>query len=332
MYKYIQATAGEEHTMTRSNQAFRSLVGFLSTFFLLSSSFIWAQAWVPPKGDVSYSVIYQNVFSSDHFFSSGKKFDVGHIRSHGVIQYFEYGLTDKTALSLSLPFIASKYKGERPHRNPGNTDDGSYHGAFQDFRFGLRHNVRTRPLIVTPFVEVILPSHDYEILGHAVIGRNLRELLVGLNVARRLDPLLSRGYFQTQYSYGITQRIQGIRPNRSRLDAEVGYFVNRRLAVRALQMLQITHEGLNFPEDHRGISAERYHYHDVISRNNFYNVGGGASFTINESWQVFGSLISTVWGQNGGAIRSVMVGMNWYLPTRRSETAASSLPKASSAN
>ena len=63
----------------------------------------------------------------------------------------EFGLTDRLAVSVSLPYIRSKYGGSTPHLVGGSGrrqewDDGEYHGTFQDFRFGVRFNVITPPV------------------------------------------------------------------------------------------------------------------------------------------------------------------------------------------
>lgn len=198
-----------------------------------------------------------------------------------------------------------------------NTDDGSYHGGFQDFHVGLRYNLSMRPLVITPFVEGILPSHDYEVFAHAAIGQGLRALVVGVNLGRQLDPLLRRAYFDARISYAVLEKLQGFRPNRSRVDGEFGYFVTRRLVFRALESFQITHEGLDYPEDYESISDELFLDHDPLQKINFLNLGGGVAFVLTDSWDVYASVLTLVWGKNGHAPRAFVVGTNWRFCTGR---------------
>jgi len=277
-----------------------------------------AQAWVPSKGEGNFSITYENLFLRDHWYADGSRHDIGHIRLNGMVQNVEYGLTDRIAVNLSLPYIIGKYKGPFPHVNAGHTDDGHYHGTFQDFRLGLRYNLRTHPAVITPMVELIVPSHPYEQFAHSLAGYDLREYRVGVNVGRRLNPILPRAFVQTRYTYAVVEKKLGIRPNRSRLDSQFSYFVTRRLSLSAIELLQITHSGLDFPKDFPSRKDERWRRHAQISRLNFLNLGFGAGFAVSERVELFGSYGTDVWGQNGHALNRIMTfGVNWNFRTRR---------------
>ncbi len=124
-------------------------------------------------------------------------------------------------------------------------DDGAYHGTFQDFRIGVRYNVVRRPVAVTPFFEVILPSHHYPSNAHAAVGKDLRAYIVGGAVGGFLDAWLPRMYFHTVVSHAWVQEAVGIRPNRSRVEGELGYFITPRLSVKFLESYQFTHDGID---------------------------------------------------------------------------------------
>jgi len=276
----------------------------------------FGQAWVPPKGDGEMAISYQNLFTKDHFNGDGSRHDYGHIRLFGVIQDFDYGVTDKLAVSLSIPYGFGKYNGPFPHLLP--IDNGDYHGALQDLHVGFRYNVRAHPVVLTPFLAVAFPSHHYEHFAHSAVGTDLWEVQMGVNVGRRLTPVLPNAYFQMRYSYAIVQRVIGIRPNRSRIETQFGYFLTRRLSLQAIAASQITHGGLDFPDDFpsRSPTDARWPHHDQISTINFLNVGGGPSFTLTKSLQVYSSLLTTVWGQNGHALRTgVSIGVSWGFRT-----------------
>ena len=128
-------------------------------------------------------------------------------------------------------------------------------------------------------------------------------------------------YFHTQLSYAFVQKVAGIRPNRSRIEAEVGYFVTPRLALRFLEALQITHDGLDF--SYTGYtSIDLSLNHDRIFRVNLLQLGGGFTFAINESVSVFGAASKLVWGQNGHPHRGFAIGINKRFVTPRAEAAS----------
>ena len=206
-------------------------------------------------------------------------------------------------------------------------DDGTYHGTWQDFYFGLRFNITARPLAVTAFAEGIIPSHDYPSLAHAAVGKDLHALVVGAAAGRFLDRLAPGLFFTTQYSYTRTEAIVGIRPNRSRVDAEVGYFVTPRLAVRFLESYQVTHDGFDlisfnpmtnalFHSDGTEIPAAYRRYHDQLQRANFLNLGGGVGFALNDSVEIFAAAAKTIWGESIHPLRGLSIGANFHFRTR----------------
>src|SRR2546425_1203434 len=121
----------------------------------------------------------------------------------------------------------------------------------------------------------LFPSHHYEHFAHSAVGTDLWEVQIGMNVGKRLAPLLPNAFLQMRYSYAMVQRVDGIRPNRSRIETQFGYFLTRRLSVQAIAASQITHSGLDFPEDFPSNSPtdERWRHHDQISTINFLNLG-----------------------------------------------------------
>ena len=200
----------------------------------------FAQAWVPRRGEGNVFISYQQTVARGHLLNNGERasganaYDL--VRNRSTTLDIEYGVTNRIAARLSVPTVSAKYEGRAPHRIgvsglPTTVDDGNYHGGLQDYRFGVRMNVATRPLVLTPFAEGIFPSRHYESRGHSVIGLDLRALVLGTNVGGLLDGVLFGLYYQAQLSHAIVQEVAGYRPNRSRVDSEVGYYVTPRLAL-----------------------------------------------------------------------------------------------------
>ena len=300
---------------------------FLCVPLLAYASDASAQAWLPGAGEGAVSVLYQNSLVDRHLGSDGSRIDSGKIRVDGLLLDVTYGVTDKIAITLNVPFIAAKYEGIKPHPNSA-LDDGRLHGAFQDLRFDVRYNISTGPVAITPFVGTVLPSHDYPYYGHAAVGRNLNEVQVGAYVARVLDPLIPGAFVQGRYAYAFTQQLFDISHNRSILDLELGYFVSPKLRTFGLATGQITHGGVEligaFPFN---LPSEQIVHHDQISRVNMFDLGAGAQVSVSPSMDLFGSVVHTMSGTNGHALSYlVTVGASWTFHAKvRRATAEHSL-------
>ena len=237
------------HSLRTSGRV--ALVALTFSFLqLVAPSSASAQAWVPGKGWGNVSIGYKNLYVKDHLDMNGNRQDKGRIRSNVLAMDLDYGVTRRLAVNIGLPLTMVKYTGINPHQADGIKflDDGTYHGGFQDFRFGLRYNlVRSGPLIITPFTEGIVPSHDYVTYAHAAEGRGLRELLVGTNVGGQGgESFLPNAFFQARVNYSFVEHTLGRSHNRTNIDAEVGYFVTSRIAVTGIASYARHHGGLDY--------------------------------------------------------------------------------------
>lgn len=289
-----------------------------------------AQAYLPPKGEGSVSVTFQDMGVTRHFLPT-TPVDRGHIRGESLFVDVTYGLTDKVAVSIGIPWTASKYTGPNAHplvdssgpipvlygANP--IDDGTYHGTFSDFRFDVRYNVTKKGMVLTPFVGSVVPSHHYTYFAHAAPGRNLHELQAGVLGAKLLDSLVPGLFAQGRYAYGFTEKVLDISHNRSSLDLEVGYFLTPKLRLLGLSTAQLTHGGVDATLASRvDLGPLLFSRHDQIERVNYLNLGGGVAYTLTERIDVFGSLMHTVAQRNGHAIDHVLsLGLSWSFSTVR---------------
>jgi hypothetical protein len=296
-----------------------------------------AQAFVPSAGDVSLTFSYQNLLAVGHLDLNGERMegDSGYdpTQGHGFVTDVEFGLTDRLAVSGSIPFIASRYEGAHPHIVGGvgpvqDWDNGEYHSTFQDFRIGVRYNLVRRPIAATPFFEFVLPSHHYPSNAHAAVGKDLRAYIVGGAAGGFLDAWLPRMYFHTVVSHAWVQEAVGIRPNRSRVEGELGYFITPRISVRFLESYQFTHDGidlLSFTPMTQGIvhstgepiAGEYRRHHDRLQRSNYLTFGGGVAYALNDSVGVVVEAAKIAWGENVHPLRAITVGVNLRLPTLR---------------
>ena len=266
----------------------------VAVLLLLSPWFAGAQAWLPEQGTFSWSVVYNSVLNKKHYLPDGDEVDVGHTQTHSIGLIASYALTDRWTVAGGIPYVRSKYDGARPH--PTHVDDGDYHTSFTDFRLELHFQALEEPVALAPYVAVILPSHDYETLGHAAPGRGLNEQWLGFFVGKSLDPWLARTYVQARYNYAFVEKVAGISHDRSNADLELGYFPTERWSLRAVVLWQDTHGGIDVPVPP---SHPLFDHHDQIAEESFLNVGAGLACSLTDRIDIHALYLTSVSGKNG---------------------------------
>ena len=293
-----------------------------------------AQALLPAKGEGYASVLFTNASMTKHLLPV-REVDQGRIDSNTLLVDATYGLSDRVAVSIGLPLVVSRYQGVLPHQpdNPDRIDDGDWHATFQDVRFAFRYNAIRGPVAVTPFVGTAVPSHAYQYWAHAAPGRRLRELQAGVAAAKLLDALVPGLFVQGRYSFAVAQRVGDVHPQRSNLDVELGYFLSPSVRVFAMGAAQKAHSGVDLSVGGVGLTLFQRQHHDQLGRDEYVNVGGGASFSITERLDVFAAVMTQIAGRNGHKIdRAISTGLTWSFRRRGSEpivavTAPSQAPR-----
>jgi hypothetical protein len=303
---------------TRSDNR-RLLLSGAVVFFCAHSAL--AQAWLAPKGEASFAVVYGNVYTHDHLFSEGERFDRGSIRMNVAAFGLTYSFTDRLAASASIPYVVARYEGATPHA--ARVDDGDYHGTFTDLRLDLRYNLLRGPLMVTPFLATVIPTRDYPTFAHAAPSSGLEQYVVGVAMGRRLDPILESGFAQLRYSYAFAEEVLGVSHDRSNVDLELGYFFTQSLGVSATGSYQDTHGGVDLPppgtpESAAFMRGPYFVYHDQLGESDFVNLGGVVSYALTGTVDLFASYQTMVWGRNVHAIQpGLAFGLTWGFSPKR---------------
>jgi hypothetical protein len=244
-------------------------------------------------------VTYQNYDVAGHYDAHGNKNNNGGTRSQIILPEVDYGVSDTFALTISLPFVASKYTGPPVYfvggieTHPGPLDDRTYHAAFQDIRLEVRRLCWAGPIPIAPFIGVSIPTHDYETVGEAVPGRHRRDLQIGANAGINLDRVLAGAYAHGRYAYAVAEEIEGFAFRRSNIDLEFGYPVAPHLVLRGLFAKQIRHQGPSVQE----LTVD-WEHHDRFIAPNYTNLGAGVSMPVG-GMDIYAVGLGTVSGNNG---------------------------------
>lgn len=279
-----------------------------------------AQAWLPPQGEASFSIGYGNIFSARHYTGvvnySGTE-DVGHIRSNTIGMALGYGVTDHLTLDLGIPYVVSKYYGPTAHPF-SDADDGHYHGTFQDFRISAAYQLLNGVVALSPFFTAVIPSHDYTYFAHAAAGKDLHQYLLGFSLGGRLDRVLPGSYAEVSYDYAFVEHVLGINVNRSDFAFEAGYYLTPSLSARFLGVGYYTHGGLEFHTPLDLLSPNPpyitplFIHHDQIGKSSQVSLGGGLTYVLSGSTELFASYIRSVYGRDGHKIdNGISFGVSW---------------------
>jgi hypothetical protein len=297
-------------------------------------------AWVSPKGTGYVGISYQDSYDKAHFFGNGETTNkagvslLGQIRFQSIFFDGSYSITDKLAISGSIPYVSGKFiddSGITPGTGFGNAhvitvpgpdgklvllpngkpdpayqhvtvDDGHYHSGFQDVTLRLRYSVAANPLQITPFMQYNAPSHAYPFFSHSVYGNRVAEFQIGTYMARTLDPFLPNMYIQGGYSFGWLQRILGISKTRQHGELEVGYFITPSYRVFGVLVGYVTNGGLNLFADFKGppytTVDPMFYHHTQITRDNNLDFGMGFDYAMSARWDLYFSGLRTLDGRN----------------------------------
>lgn len=275
-----------------------------------------AQAWLPPQGDVFFAMSYQNAYYRNHADDAGNPDQLGRVRGQSVLFDAGYGVLEKFALSANVAYLKSKWDVE-PNPTPkqalphGPNDDGHYHGEWQDLRIQLRYALLSEPVVVTPTVGLLVPTHDYEVRGHTAVGHGFVEAPVGFFVGKLLDPLLPGTYVQGRYAYSFVEGFQGLNLDHSDFAFELGYAVSSRINTRTFADFHRGHGGLQINDTLPPQSNPLFFYHDRSIRSAYDRVGASVAFAYSDAVEVFVAGFYTTGAKDSSLTNAFSVGFSY---------------------
>ena len=265
--------------------------------------------WVPPRGEASLSLEYQRFSTSKDLvdeLTRIRRSDVFNdqaaptvVEGHIAVLSVDYGLMDRLGLNVSLPFVNSAFKSSPFGAYTGpHSSDNEPNNAFQDLGVTFTHLTLTDPVLVTTSLGATWPLTDYTTHGHAAIGRKLKYLRAGAGVARRLDPVLPDLLLQVNYTFSYSEKVAEFRPNRSTGFASLTYFTPLpALTLSAFYNHEITHGGLKWGEPRFRLNRREYWpIHDQVVDERFAQLGGVASYAVNDQLGVYLGGFTTIEG------------------------------------
>ena len=294
----------------------RRSVAALVAFLVVPAS-VWAQVFTPPSRVGSVTMAWQWVDNTGHILTDGTFFPRGQSVTSSVLAEVDYGITERLAATVAVPFVFARYTGQLPP-NSGLERDACrcWHESFQDFSIASRYRLGDELWAFTPQVRVVVPSHDYPYLGEAVVGPNLNQVLLGINGAWRLAPALPKASLLAGYTFALVEKaVEDLRPNRSNLSTSFGYALTRSLYVHGGALFQKTHGGLTAFD--LGVAPpDQQAQGDRLLKMRYWHLTGGLSYSAGFA-DLFFSVQPYVWGRDTHDGIAYTVGSTWYFDFSR---------------
>ena len=232
---------------------------------------------VPGRGAGSVGVSYQHIEISERELVVIRE-NFGKVTLRGLYFEFDYGLTDRLAMTLTLPLKSNRYVGNLPHdprllaNDHGEQllDDGNYHTNWGDLGVDVRWQWRsTDRFAITPFVGYYTPSNDYPLFTETQAGRGQWHVDVGVNMAGRLGAPERNLYWQAGYAFAYMEKTRptdapAMRVNRSEVSFEIGWAATPRLRPHLTLGYNTAHGGLQLPEFTGLFVSDQFYYHDQL--------------------------------------------------------------------
>jgi len=267
------------------------------------------QAWVLPARVGAVTFVLQQIDHVGRMTNEGTRHAVGKAMNYAFDVEFDYAFTDRFSISTTMPYILSKYTdpNDPPPFLPFPEVDSCrcWQHEFADFGFTARYNLVNinRQFMVTPAISYGVPSHPYEYVGEAVVGRQLQELRAGVDAGQRFDRI--RSLVQARYAYTMVRQVLEVPNNRSNGAVEGAFEVMPRLSARGMMSWQVTHGGLRFPAEVVDPAyPERITEFHRMLRDNYLHVGAGVTYG-RDVWQFSGSALWTAKGSNSHDIHVI---------------------------
>ena len=277
-----------------------------------------AQAFTPPAQVGSVTAAWQWVDNTGHLLFDGTLLPRGQSVTTSALVEVDYGVTDRFALTASVPYVFARYTGGLPSRSGLPVDECKcWNSSFQDFGISGRYRFGDEFWTVTPQVRYIIPSHDYTYLGEAVVGTNLQQLLMSLNAAWRFVAV-PKASVQAGVSYTLTESaVEDVRPNRSNVTFSVGYALTRSLYVHGGALYQKVHGGVSTIDLITGAAPpEQAAQADRLLGMRFWHMTGGVSYSAGFADFYF-SVEPYVWGRDTHDGVAYNIGTTWYFDFSR---------------
>lgn len=274
---------------------------------------------MPGKGHGSVSMDFQQVLVAQRTDDRGRTENLGKVTYRTVHLNLDYGLADRWAVSVVLPYGSNRYTGKDSGHNPiifddkhGQhfIDDGRYQNGWKDWNVAVRYQLHGAPLLITPYLKYGFPSHDYQYYGESALGLQQTELQLGVNAGGRLPAPWQNVYVIGGVAYSWMQKKGARRVNHSTVSLDLGYFFSPHFSAHVGLTHRKSYGGLDFPaaifNPDGSLNQDNLFHHDTIRNISFTEIHLGLNYQLNDHYTLYADGGRTIHGVNANLIKSAV--------------------------
>lgn len=257
---------------------------------------------VPARGTGTMGVTVQHITITERDLTILRQ-EFGEITLRSAYFELDYGLTDRLALTVTLPYKSNRYVGDQPHdprlllddHGEDFLDDGEYHSNWGDAGVNLRWLWRSDPIAVTPFVGYYRPASNYPLFTETQAGTGQWRVDVGLNAGGRLGPPTRNLFWQAGFAYSYMEKTHpsdapARRANHSLLNVELDWMATPRLTTYLTLTRLTPHNALEFVDVvSGGFSTDLFYWHDRLLPWEYTTWALGMSYQASEALMLLAS-------------------------------------------
>ena len=305
-----------------------ALATSLACTALMTPAFARAQPAPPSGGDAadspaghgSVSIAFFDTAIDGFWLRSDIKLPYGAVHMLGAGLDASYNLSDAWTIYGGIRYFTGRSggpfpncptldppqcAGQPPLANPRPAapflDDGNYHGAWQDWNLGVAYHTRIGNTYITPSATAFIPTHAYPTFGNAVVGQDLRQLLLDVTLSHQFD--FTNFFYQAHYEYFFNTPHIGYGNNYNSFGLDVGYFFSPKLSAKFITDLKIgngiTDQEIGGPPALDPIWLN----HDRIRLQDHGLVGGAIDYVFAKNYDLQTTLEHAVWGRSNGDLK-----------------------------
>ena len=225
----------------------------------------------------------------------GRQQSVGHTDLDIWTLSGSYSPTDRIWIERVITVREVQYRGPGLGGHDTTIDDGTWHSTITDLQFTVNYQLVSGAFGLAPYVGAVIPTHDYTTSATRRLAADwMRSGWVPMRPSASTNgfrgPMSRCG--ETTHSSKKSQAsltTASMRRSRSAISS------TRPGTSASSGSEQWTDGGINFPVPQ---DDPLFPVHDVLADEEFINVGGGATWVINERMSVYGLYMNSIEGSN----------------------------------
>lgn len=257
------------------------------------------------------SLGFQFVNSDGFLDGSGNTLPGASTEAQSLTLAVDYALTDRWMLHASIPFVRKRSRNDpgmhnpdrlvEPHPDSRFLDDGAYHGAWQDWQFGVGYRTHVLGFDLRPHAIVTWPSHDYTFFASAAVGQRLKRLRIGADASRRLGQ--TNFHYSFGYSYELVEEVMDVHLDKHHFRLSGRYDFSPQFSATLFANDRRGHG--KQPSDFFGRpqTTEAWYQHDRLLRHNYTFAGLGGTWRFDDKWSASASAARLIRGDSMHRVR-----------------------------